>query len=114
MGRSLFTLCFLLTSTTQASFLAVGPPAAPKLQNLGSASSFNEADFEITLRNSTHRNLLTSNASSLWNVSSGANNIYNLDLQQKNLNIGPGHFWLSDPSYGHKVRLPSLFSCGLS
>jgi hypothetical protein len=66
-------------SLSLASFLAVGPPAAPNLAALGSASSFKEESLD-------HWPPRVRYAS---NYTTGATQ--------------SGYFWLADPSWNHKV-----------
>jgi hypothetical protein len=85
-----------------SSFLAVGPPAAPKLRSLGSANTFQEfelggladnyKDGVYSLKNATF------NTRVIHDEAQGMieNGVDNLEVQSS-------YFWLSDPQHEHKV-----------
>jgi hypothetical protein len=86
------TYSLVFSSFTLASFLAVGPPAAPPLGNLGIANRFNESqlydEFDSLTANSrfVHSNLTAF-----------------ADQTEAATFRGGGYFWLADASTGHKV-----------
>jgi hypothetical protein len=106
MASSLFSRFLFLVSPTCASFVALGPPAAPRAQNLGSANRFSEADLGLFLRHNHSRNSAVSNSTTFSvALSDDANHTVSDGIRQNYINGGPGHFWLSDPGYSHKVCL---------
>jgi hypothetical protein len=97
-----------------SSFLAIGPPAAPKLAGLGSANSLNVEDIEAAWSNTQL------NSSSTWNSTSQINlsRFDNQTAEEAGSNDGSiagGYFWLSDPAYDHQVNiLTALYDTCLS
>jgi hypothetical protein len=91
MFSSMWKIHILFFSAiANASFLAVGPPAAPPLPNLGSANSFNEDDLSSSFPNVRFTNLTK------------------LELTRNQEQLAPngaGYFWLSDERFSHKARI---------
>jgi hypothetical protein len=83
-----------------SSFLAIGPLAALRPVKLGSANSLNGEDVEVAWRN-VHLNSFSSrNSTSETNLS----RLSNQTTESNHSSIAGGYFWLSDPTYDHRVN----------
>jgi hypothetical protein len=97
---------YLFSYPVLSSFLAVGPPAAPKLHSLGSANSFQESELNIPSRDLNSAVYPLSNSTFDNSASRYLNNSqyqdYVEDIQASN-----NYFWLADPKYEYRVCLKS-------
>jgi hypothetical protein len=82
-----FFATFILLLFSSASFLAIGPPAAPILKNLGSANRFFEPGSEITL----------------WNNYTRLDTTSNFTVVESGETAQSDSTWLTDPGFAHKV-----------
>jgi hypothetical protein len=92
---------FVFPLLSLASFLAVGPPAAPPLEDIGSANQFREAEIDAVWRNLK----LPSNLG--WNQSVQAESLLhsNQTFNSDGTTAAGGYYWLADKKYQHRVSV---------